>query len=266
MHSPRLAISYGLTALVAIIIVGAAAGIYFLSNSSPFVLTSSATSSTMSSSIQSSTSVTLTHITSSQASTHMTSSHTGTVTTTATSASSASQTSVSRIGNEPTQEFVFGEESAQNDTTQVIPANTMVWTTWTINSTVQVNAAETGILVTPQSVNSTITAATYINGKLDDYESYSVTPSTEPTNKTQYVDQLVTVYAPFKNQTIPAGSVVSLVFLTPVQVTAYLSNGSIGHHTNEASLIVGSIPPAQLPSPTSTVSHTLNMYAYYLQE
>jgi hypothetical protein len=44
----------------------------------------------------------------------------------------------------PELKFVFGENTGENLTTRVIPADTIVWTSWTMNASVNANAAVAG--------------------------------------------------------------------------------------------------------------------------
>lgn len=77
-----------------------------------------------------------------------------------------SQTSESQIevGFKPSK-LVFGDNS-RNYTEIPIAANTMVWTTWTINSIAPVDQVVVGVLEPSQNANSNVTVFAYINGRL----------------------------------------------------------------------------------------------------
>lgn len=251
----RSGLSLGAVALFAILVVGTvAAGAYLYGVASP----SAAASSTASSTSFSSTG--FTHVTSSMASTHTTSFvSNGSTAVTSTSASTA--TFPQPITNE---HFAFGAQvDAKNSTTETIPASTIAWTSWRLNATTNVDGADSVFLQAPVNDNSTVTIALYTNGKLAGNETYPIyTPQTPPGSKANS-SAIITVElltAMILNRSTPAGAVISLAVLSPTPITLYL-NDRLGVPTYEASVASGSFPPTVLPSPSSSLPDTVEIYA-----
>jgi hypothetical protein len=255
----RSAISRVLTALLTLTLIGVVvAGLVIVNSPSGSNASSTPTTSSFVTSsatpMTSTTSANLIHITTSLASTHITVQEGASGTT----ITSSGESTNSAIGNYPSQNTVFGDQLTSNYTLEVIPADTLVWTSWTLNSTVVVNAAVIPILEPPQNANFNVTAATYVNGQLVDYETYQFPPSAN-------VSQSISLLAPMGGpKTVTTGSTVSIAFLTPLSVSEYFDPTATGVQTNEATVSGDSslIPPSTLPSATSTLSLTAYMWAF----
>jgi hypothetical protein len=257
-------------ALLAVVIIGAAAAsaIFFagilnanVSSSSPSStsITGSATSSVSSTSSSTVSSTGFTDVTSSMASTHTTSFvSSGSTAVTSTSASTVT------FPQPTTELFAFGAEvNAKNSTTETVPASTIAWTSWTLNATTNVFGANSVFLQAPVNDNSSVTIALYTNGKLAGNETYPIyTPQTPPGSKANssaiIAVEFLTVM--ILNRTAPAGAVISLAVLSPTPITLYF-NDRLGVPTYEASVASGSFPPTVLPSPSSSLPDTAEIYA-----
>ncbi|MDA4118765.1 MAG: hypothetical protein OK455_10550 [Thaumarchaeota archaeon] len=147
----------------------------------------------------------------------------------------------------------------------MIPANTLVWTTWTINNTISMAAAQANLLAGAQNVNSTITIAVYINGQLAAHESDRIPSVTLPGQSSPSpVEQTVTITVPMPSgTTLTPGTIVSLAFISSTDINDYFT-GTPGVPTLEASVQANSGLPSTLPSPTSTVTSTMEIWAYAL--
>jgi hypothetical protein len=261
----RLAISSALAVLVAIVVIGAAAGVYFLSNASPSVVTS--TSITASASTSSSSSVVRTHITSS---------HSGTETVTinqTTSISSVQGTSTSSAQTitystaVPGDYIIFGLEVNPNTmTTQVFPNDTLIWTNYVTASAVNVTSVIADVVTTPTTPNSTAIVAFYVNGALLAQEAYKVGPSRPPASNPNYpapAQNLVELPGPLPTGTvIPAGTTVSMAIWCSSSPTMYVNNDPNAHGTYEAPLTTGVIP-SSLPSATSSLSYNPGITTFW---
>jgi hypothetical protein len=244
----RRGLSFGAVALFAIIVVGTvAAGAYLYGVASPSAAASSTVSSTSSS-------TGFANVTSSMVSAHTTSSHNGTITVTSTGSSG----SFILIGSGGTPSVLFGATQVGN-VTRPVPAYTLVWTSWKLNTTMTIGQVEADVLVTPSSVNSTITIAVYIDGSLasnaSDY-TYAIAPNYGALNEPANMAIFAGIPA---NRTQPAGTVISLAVLSTATVYPHFNIGTVP--TYEATLSPGSGMPTELPSPTSTVSSTVEIWA-----
>ena len=157
--------------------------------------------------------------------------------------------------------FLFGAPDVGN-TTANITADTLVWTSWTLNSTEQIGGVEGAIVIPASGVNSTITCAIYIDGRLAGNETYQIGPVYGLGGGIISHAQEVAVFAGIpSNQTQPAGTVISMAVLSPTQILPKF-NSATGVQTNEATLNGGSWLPARLPSPSSTIPSTMEIWAY----
>jgi hypothetical protein len=249
MHTrERMAVSQAVVALVAVVLVGAAAGLYLLSGGSPSIATSTSTSS--------STTKVLTHSTTSVASTLSTSYHSGTTTITA----SQTTTSSTIPPPPPPNPVLFGVQIEPGAISNTIPADTLVWTTWTMNSSAGIGWVTTAFAVSAQNANSYVVAAYYINGRLASNLTTAVTPFSMGNGSSTSGGTMYVNVPSASNHALPAGTVVSLAIFSPDPVKAYF-NDTAGVQTNEATLSPGSGLPAQLPSSTSPMPSTLEIWA-----
>ena len=75
--------------------------------------------------------------------------------------------SLASVSGIMTQNVVFGIMPQYNATTEIIPANTLAWTSWTIANSTQMWGFEGYFPIGPQNYNSSIVAMVYVNGVLD---------------------------------------------------------------------------------------------------
>jgi hypothetical protein len=167
---------------------------------------------------------------------------------------------VTLVGPQSVIKFLFGAPDTDNATTETVPANTLIWTSWIVNSTTSL-AAQGTIGVSTQYVNSSFSVAIYVNGMLAGNQTYTLYPSSSPAFSTGFVKEGADVGIPTRMEPIPAGAVVSFAVLASIPLGPSFDTG-IGVQTNEASINAGSGFPQQLPQSTSTIPSTLQMFAY----
>ena len=223
----RLAISSRLAVLVAIVVVGAAAGIYAVASgrSSSAVISSSTFSSISSASSP---------------------------------ASSVPARSVTiSVGPSPgpSHTVLFGVPNGVNVTTQILPADTLAWTSWTLNSSASLGILEGQFFCPAGAVNSTITIGLYANGGLVASDNASVASKLSSSGGSLLITRPLS-----SAMTSSAGTIIGLAVIAPVPIDQYVATVNLGVPTKEATLTSGSGVPGQLPSPTSTISETMQMW------
>jgi hypothetical protein len=140
-------------------------------------------------------------------------------------------------------------------TTQTLSANTLAWTSWTLNSSASIGILEGEFFCPAEAVNSTITIGLYANGELVASENASVA------SKLSSSGGSILITSPLLSaRTFSAGTVIALSVIAPVPIDQYVTTVNMGVQTEEARLNPGSGLPEQLPSPTSTISGTMQMW------
>jgi hypothetical protein len=220
MHGQnRLAISSRSAALVAIVVVGAAAVIYFVSAGSPSAVISSSTFSSI-------------------------------------SLASPSASIGPSPGNQSPPPVLFGVANEAHVTTQTLPADTLAWTSWALNSSASIGVFEGEFFCPGEAVNSTITIGLYANGELVASQNASAA------GKFSSSGGSILITSPLSSaRTFSAGTVIALAVVAPVSIDQYVTTAIVGLQTKEAALNSGSGVPEQLPSPTSTISGAIQMWA-----
>jgi hypothetical protein len=235
---PRTAMSLVPVTFAVILVEGTiAAGLYLSGVASP----SAAASSTISSSSTTSSSTGFTHTTSS-------------VSSTTTPIIVGGGASSGEIGPPPIITILFGAPTIDHPTTTEVPAYTMLWTSWKLNSTMTIDGVQSDIDCLPSSWGSNLMIAVYVDGKLAGNSTYPIAPNYGGPNAT-------TIDAPENyniiggipgNYTQPAGAVISMAILSNASVDPHFNSGSVT--TYEVTLPPGSGFPTQLPTPTTTIS------------
>jgi hypothetical protein len=232
----------------AILLVGTAVtGLYLLGLASPAAVSSS---------------------TSSSIPTHTTSSHSGTLTSTlnqTASYSSLSATSVRTILGDAPQNILAGVcgPSSRSYTTELLPADTLVWTSYTINTTEYLDSATVSILATTQNYNTTVAALFYLNGSL---EASGGSPIPSPaiingSSPTIYnVGASVTI-----NSTVAAGSQVSLALWSPTPIKVIVNLISPQTYTYSVTSLPRHSDMLPSVSEASTLSYAPDFCAYNYQ-
>jgi hypothetical protein len=190
---------------------------------------------------------------------HSTSSHTGTTGTVI----SGTNDTLSEIGSPPKIHILFGAPQSGN-ITENIPANTLLWTSWILNSTTQIGGVQTSVVVPPSGINSTVTCAIFIDGRLAGNSTDHIGPvygldGVSLSDKSQSVNIFVGIPS---NETQPAGTIISMAVYSPTSIAPRFTSG-LGVATSEASLGLGSSLPLQLPPATSSIASTMQIWAYY---
>jgi hypothetical protein len=140
-------------------------------------------------------------------------------------------------------------------TTQALSADTLAWTSWTLNSSASIGFLEGEFFCPAQAVNSTITIGLYANGELVASENASVA------SKLSSSGGSILITSPLLSaRTFSAGTVIALSVIAPVPIDQYVTTINMGVQTEETTLNSGSGLPEQLPSPTSTISGTMQMW------
>jgi hypothetical protein len=226
----RLAISSRSAVLVAIVVMGAAAGIYVVSDRYSSAVISSSTFSSISSASSPASSVPTRLIT-----------------------ISVGPSPGPSPG--PSSTVLFGVPNGVNVTTQILPADTLAWTSWTLNSSASIGILEGQFFCPAGAVNSTIAIGLYANGGLVASDNASVA------SKLSSSGGSVLITSPLSSaMTFSAGTVIGLAVIAPVPIDQYVATVDLGVPTKEATLNSGSGVPGQLPSPTSTISETMQMW------
>ena len=219
LHFSRVGVSAAVAAIIIIAVAAGAAGTFFVLSGTPgqpsaAQSTSTLTETTSTQSISSTT-------TSSTLPTHSTSSHNGTETVSATNTVSTSTTNTGHPT--PILVTVFGTSPNGNISTPVetIPANTLVWTNYVMNSSTFVSGVGTEFENYPYNYNTSISMAVYVNGVLTSQNTHLIIPATPPPDHPNATLPIPTTQADVVvvNSTLPAGSTVSLAILCATPLT-----------------------------------------------
>ena len=81
------------------------------------------------------------------------------------------------IGPPPIITILFGAPTIDHPTTTAVPADTMLWTSWTLNSTMTIDGVQSDIEALPSSWGSNLMIAVYVDGKLAGNSTYVIAPN-----------------------------------------------------------------------------------------
>jgi hypothetical protein len=170
-------------------------------------------------------------------------------------ASTSTQTTQSLVSVVP-QRVVLGVlPNPHNSSTQVLPADTLVWETYTLSNTTILVGAEIAIVILPQNYNSNITLAVYVNGTLLNQETYKIPPPIGNDNSSSFVYG-GTFEVPIE-RTVSSGSIVALAVFSQTPITVYVSNSG-----STFAKQINKLLPYQLPASASVLPYLVEMYAY----
>jgi hypothetical protein len=251
----RNALSRAAVAVFATLVVGTvAAGLYFSGAVYPSAVTSSTNSSTT---IASSSSQLI----------HSTSSHSGVATTTLSqtttysSISTGSQSTIT-IAGDTLPNVLFGLCSGTH-TFEVLPAYTLVWTTFTVNTTEYVEAGTVSVFPTPQNYNTTVAALAYVDGSLIASGGSPIPPPVSINGSSPAIFQVGA--SVLINSTIAAGSQVSLALWSPTPINVTVNFVSPQTYSSPVSTLPRHSDMLPSVSGASTLSYAPDFCSYNFQ-
>lgn len=160
------------------------------------------------------------------------------------------------------QTVLFGADGNLNETVN-LPAYTLIWTSWRLNSTEVIGGIEASVIGPYSAENATITFGVYIDGILGGQSTETVGPVMSLGGQTtlhepQGISMITGIAA---NKTQPAGAVITFALIASAGIAPNVNkNGTTPAY--EATLPNGSMMPSELPSSTSSIAYPIQAWAY----
>ncbi len=178
-----------------------------------------------------------------------------------TSTTTTSQTDTTTFHSNP-QRMLFRVVPDNNSTTELFPANTLVWTTFTWeNQTTRLGAAEVVAYEDMTSnLGSNFTVAAYIDGTLSGHDTYEITSAPAPSGQSTVSGPTISALTVIIQANIAPGTTVALAFYCQSAIQVY-SNHDATYRSYEVA--IASLP-LTLPSTNGATSLSYNpsMWGY----